>query len=235
MVDYSFTNIVPKDSLRKVQLNTLEILASVLSKTAGPRGSNTQLIHSTRNNEYTKDGHNVLSEIKFYRPLENAIQTEMKEITRYIVKTVGDGTTSAVLLSNEIFKSMCEAETKMSAYSIMKKFKEIVDEMIDRIHANKRECTLDDIYDICMIATNGNTDVAESIKSIYEQFGMEVFIDVGISNTTDHLVKSYDGLTLEVGYPTPAYINTDGNSKENQYWLNEGIKGYSYNVNIRMN
>ncbi len=214
MVDYSFTNIVPKDSLRKVQLNTLEILASVLSKTAGPRGSNTQLIHSTRNNEYTKDGHNVLSEIKFYRPLENAIQTEMKEITRYIVKTVGDGTTSAVLLSNEIFKSMCEAETKMSAYSIMKKFKEIVDEMIDRIHSNKRECTLDDIYDICMIATNGNTDVAESIKSIYEQFGMEVFIDVGISNTTDHLVKSYDGLTLEVGYPTPAYINTDGNSKE---------------------
>ena len=213
-MDYSFTNIVPKDSLRKVQLNTLEILASVLSKTAGPRGSNTQLVHGQRHNEYTKDGHNVLSQIKFYHPLENAIQSEMKEITRYIVKTVGDGTTSAVLLSNEIFKAMCEAETKMSAYSIMKTFKEIVNEMIDRIHANKRECTLEDIYDICMIATNGNVEVSKSIQSIYEQFGMEVFIDVGISNTTDHLVKSYDGLTLNVGYPTPAYINTEGNSKE---------------------
>lgn len=213
-MDYSFTNIVPKESLRKVQLNTLEILASVLSKTAGPRGSNTQLVHGQRHNEYTKDGHNVLSQIKFYRPLENAIQSEMKEITRYIVKTVGDGTTSAVLLSNEIFKSMCKAETKMSAYSIMKTFKEIVNEMIDRIHANKRECTLEDIYDICMIATNGNVEVSEAIKSIYKQFGMEVFIDVGISNTTDHLVKSYDGLTLDVGYPTPAYINSEGNSKE---------------------
>ena len=213
-MDYSFTNIVPKESLRKVQLNTLEILASVLSKTAGPRGSNTQLVHGQRHNEYTKDGHNVLSEIKFYRPLENAIQSEMKEITRYIVKTVGDGTTSAVLLSNEIFKSMCEAETKMSAYSIMKTFKEIVSEMINRIHNNKRDCTLEDIYDICMIATNGNVEVSEAIKSIYEQFGMDVFIDVGISNTTDHLVKSYDGLTLNVGYPTPAYINTEGNSKE---------------------
>lgn len=213
-MDYSFTNIVPKESLRKVQLNTLEILASVLSKTAGPRGSNTQLVHGQRHNEYTKDGHNVLSQIKFYRPLENAIQSEMKEITRYIVKTVGDGTTSAVLLSNEIFKSMCEAETKMSAYSIMKTFKEIVSEMIDRIHANKRECTLEDIHDICMIATNGNVEVSEAIKSIYEQFGMEVFIDVGISNTTDHLVKSYDGLTLDIGYPTPAYINSEGNSKE---------------------
>lgn len=213
-MDYSFTNIVPKESLRKVQLNTLEILASVLSKTAGPRGSNTQLVHGQRHNEYTKDGHNVLSEIKFYRPLENAIQSEMKEITRYIVKTVGDGTTSAVLLSNEIFKSMCEAETKMSAYSIMKTFKEIVNEMIDRIHANKRDCTLEDIYDICMIATNGNVEVSNAIKSIYEQFGMEVFIDVGISNTTDHLIKSYDGLTLDIGYPTPAYINSEGNSKE---------------------
>ena len=126
MVDYSFTNIVSKENLRKVQLNTLEILASVLSKTAGPRGSNTQLLHGQRHDEYTKDGHNVLSEIKFYRPLENAIQTEMKEVTRYIVKTVGDGTTSAVLLSNEIFKAMCEAETSMSPYNIMKIFKEVV-------------------------------------------------------------------------------------------------------------
>lgn len=213
-MDYTFTNIVPKESLRKVQLNTLEILASVLSKTAGPRGSNTQLLHGNRHDEYTKDGHNVLSQIKFYRPLENAIQAEMKEITRYIVKTVGDGTTSAVLLSNEIFKSMCEAETSMSAYNIMSKFKEIVNEMIIRIRANKRECTLEDIYDICMIATNGNKEVANSITNIYKQFGMEVFIDVGISNTTDHLVKSYDGLTLEIGYPTPAYINTTGTEQE---------------------
>ena len=214
MVDYTFTNIVPKESLRKVQLNTLEILASVLSKTAGPRGSNTQLLHGQRHDEYTKDGHNVLSEIKFYRPLENAIQTEMKEVTRYIVKTVGDGTTSAVLLSNEIFKAMCEAETSMSPYNIMKIFKEIVNEMIEKIRANKRECTLEDIYDISMIATNGNTEVASSIKKIYEQFGMDVFIDVGISNTTDHLVKAYDGLTLEVGYPTPAYINTSSSERE---------------------
>lgn len=213
-IDYSFTNIVPKESLRKVQLNTLEILASVLSKTAGPRGSNTQLLHSQRANEYTKDGHNVLSEIKFFRPLENAIQSEMKEITRYIVKTVGDGTTSAVLLSNEIFKSMCEAETSMSAYTIMKKFKKIVSRMIDMIHDNARECTLEDIYDICMIATNGNTEVSESITQIYKDFGMDVFIDVAISNTTDHLVKAYDGLTLEVGYPTPAYINNSGSEKE---------------------
>ena len=213
-MDYSFTNIVPKESLRKVQLNTLEILASVLSKTAGPRGSNTQLLHGQRHDEYTKDGHNVLSEIKFYRPLENAIQTEMKEVTRYIVKTVGDGTTSAVLLSNEIFKAMCEAETSMSPYNIMKIFKEVVNEMIEKIRANKRECTLEDIYDISMIATNGNTEVANSIKSIYEQFGMDVFIDVGISNTTNHLVKAYDGLTLEVGYPTPAYINNSGNERE---------------------
>lgn len=215
-MDYSFTNIVTKDKLREVQLNTLEILSSVLSKTAGPRGSNTQLLHSQRYNEYTKDGHNVLSQIKFYRPLENAIQSEMKEVTRYIVKTVGDGTTSVVLLSNEIFKAMCAIEDKdtTSAYILMKTFRKIVDEMIENIRKNKRECTLENIYDICMISTNGNKEVANSITEIYKEFGMDVFIDVGISNTTDHLVKSYDGLTLDIGYPTPAYINTSGSDKE---------------------
>ena len=214
MSKYQYTNIVPKESLRKVQLETLDVLASVLSKTAGPRGSNTQLLHSKRNNEYTKDGHNVLSQIRFYHPLEQAIQEEMKEITRYIVKTVGDGTTSAVLLSNEIFKSMCRFEDKMPPYRIMQLFKELVNEMIEKIRANKRECTLENIYDICMIATNGNKEVANAITNIYKQFGMDVFIDVGVSNTTDHIVKSYDGLTLEIGYPTPAYINTSGNDNE---------------------
>lgn len=210
MTDYNFTNVVPKDALRKTQLKTLDILASVVSQTAGPMGSNTQLLFNKRYNEYSKDGHKVLSEIRFYHPLEQAIQSEMKEITRYIVKAVGDGTTSAVLLCNEIFKSMCDAESKMSAYNIMKTFKEIVNEMVEKIHANKKECTLKDIYDICMIATNSNVEVSDSITKIYKEFGMEVFIDVGVSNTTDHLVKSYDGLTLNVGYPSPAYINDKG-------------------------
>lgn len=215
MKDYAFTNIVPKEKLREIQLNTLDIIASIVASTAGPMGSNTQLIHSERYNEYTKDGHNVLSQIKFYHPLENAIQSEMKEITRYIVKTVGDGTTSAVLLTNEIFKSMCETEMKnIPPYEIINTFKNIVNEMIEKIRSHKRDCTLKDIYDICMISTNGNTEVSDSIRRIYGEFGMDVFIDVGVSNTTDHIVKSYDGLTLEVGYPTPAYINTDGNSKE---------------------
>lgn len=215
-MDYTFTNIVPKEKLREVQLNTLQVLADVLSKTAGPMGSNTQLLHSNRYDEYTKDGHNVLSQIKFYHPLENAIQQEMKEVTRYIVKTVGDGTTSAVLLSNEIFRAMCELdkELNIAPYKMMKLFKEIVDEMIVSIRANKRECTLDDIYNITMIATNGNTEVANSLKEIYAQFGMDVFIDVAASNTTDHIVKSYDGLTLDIGYPTPAYINKATNPKD---------------------
>lgn len=216
MPNYSFTNVVSKSKLRKVQLNTLEILADVLSKTAGPRGSNTQLVHSTRYNEYTKDGHNVLSQIRFFNPLENAIQTEMKEVTKYIVKTVGDGTTSAVLLSYHIFKALYEAELEesMSPYQIITSFKEIVDDMIKIIRANKRDCTLENIYDISMIATNGNEEVSRSIQNIYKEFGMDIFIDVGVSNTTDHIVKSYDGLTLEVGYPTPAYINTSGTDKE---------------------
>ena len=213
-MDYTYTNIVCKEKLREVQLNTLAVLADVLSKTAGPRGSNTQLLHDKRYDEYTKDGHNVLSEIKFYHPLEDAIQQEMKEVTRYIVKTVGDGTTSSVLLSNEIFKAMCELETEMSPYKIMENFKSIVNDMIERIRANKRECTVEDIYNIALIATNGNTEVASALKDIYAQYGMDVFIDVSVSNTTDHIVKSYDGLTLDIGYPTPAYINKATNPKD---------------------
>lgn len=204
------SNIVKKEQLREVQKQTLANLKDALIHSAGPYGSTTGIIRDGQFTEYTKDGHTILESIKYNRSIESSIQKELTELTRYIVVKVGDGTTSAVILSSLIFDELCalEVDKKMPPYKIIELFKDIVEVLKKNILTKRRNLTLDDVYDIAMICTNNNKEVSEILYRIYEKHGLDVFIDVGTSTNHQNIIKSYDGLTLEVGYSDPAYINT---------------------------
>ena len=100
----NLSNLVDNKALKKVQLQTLERINSIISKTAGPYGSYTMIMHQDQLTEYSKDGHKVLKNIKFFKPLEAAVHDELLGITEHVVKKVGDGTTTAVQLSYYIYK-----------------------------------------------------------------------------------------------------------------------------------
>lgn len=217
----TFSNIVKKKQLRAVQQDTLDTLKQSLMLSAGPYGSTTGIIRNGEFTEYTKDGHTILSGIKFNKSIEASIQQELAELTRYIVVKVGDGTTSAVILSSLIFDELCamEADTKIPPYKIISEFKKVVAELKKMISEKRRDLTLEDVYNIAMICTNSNEDISDVLLQIYKKHGLEVFIDVNVSTTHNNIVKSYDGVTLEAGYSDPAYINTAGKSS--------GDAGYS--------
>lgn len=210
-METKYTNIVSQKKLREVQLNTLEAINEVVSKTSGPFGSSTMLLHDNRFTEYSKDGHKVLNNIKFFRPLEQAVHDELINITEHVVNTVGDGTTTAVELSYMIFKELMGNEIinsdKYPNHMIMEAFRKIVNEIDKKISSNGRDITIDDIYQICMISTNGNVEVSEDIASIYKRFNLDVEIQVGTSNTDSSVMKIYDGIVFNKGFASPAFIN----------------------------
>ena len=111
------SNIVSKKSLRKVQKKTMQIIADALRMTYGPLGSNSWLItgndKASLKNEFSKDGRTVLKKILFLEPIEMAIQSEIEEIALYTDREVGDGTTSATLLSNAVFQRFYDYEEKL--------------------------------------------------------------------------------------------------------------------------
>ena len=86
-------------------------------------------------------------------------------------------------------------------------FNDVTKYICEEIEKLGKECTLEDIYDIALISTNNNEDIAATIKNIYEKFGMEVMIDVGISNEVENLVKEYDGMTLSTGFTDICFVN----------------------------
>ena len=203
------SNIVPKEKLREINRDTLKVLRNALIPSFGPMGSNTKIYKDNMLTKYTKDGHTILSNIQFLNAIEQSVKDDLTDLTRNIVKEVGDGTTSAVILSSLIFESLMEIEekTKLTPYQIISEFKQCVGYIKNAIRANAREATVEDMYNICMIATNGNEEVSKIIRNIYEQYGMDVFIDVSASTTSESFIKSYDGMSLEAGYSDTAYIN----------------------------
>ena len=210
-------NVVTKDKLRKIQGKTLDKLSQFISATYGPLGSNTMIVTGSDKNtilsNYSKDGLKVLKNITFNQPLEMAIHSEIEDIARFVEHQVGDGTTSSVIISASVFKglSKLEKESNIPPRALIKAFQDCVKNIQENITKKKREITLEDIYKICLISTNGNKEVSDMISQVYKDYGFDVSIDVGISNDVNTKLKIYDGLTIGEGYSDPAYINNNIN------------------------
>lgn len=216
-----YSNIVPEHKVREVQKETLEIIADALCKSFGPKGSTTAFVKNIDQNgvniavDHTKDGHTIVKNIQFLHPIERSVQDLLTELTRYVVKEVGDGTTSAIILCKTVFDCLCNNEMVANnpPADTIRRFHNAVVEVSKRIMEKKRECTLEDIYKIALISTNNNEDVSATLMQVYKQFGMDVYIDVGISNEVDNIVKEYDGMTLDTGFTDMCFVNDKANNK----------------------
>ena len=215
-----YSNIVPEDVVRDVQKRTLTIIADALSNSFGPRGSTTAIVKNTDPNEanvsieHTKDGHTIVKNLMFMYPIERSVQELLTDLTRYVVKEVGDGTTSAIILCKTVFDALCDNDllNSTSPADNLRRFHSVVKDIIDKINSKAKECTIDDIYNISLISTNNNVEISQTLLHLYETFGMDVFIDVGISNEVDNIVKEYDGMTLETGYTDICFVNDRSNN-----------------------
>jgi len=212
------TNVVDETQLRKAQLRALKLFADTVKGTYGPMGEYTAYSMQDPNNKlkaivsyYTKDGFTVLKHVDTDKPIESLLRDDIRTICTHVIKTIGDGTTSATMLSYYIFKGLLELQykRKLPKRRIIKAFKEIIKEGISEIESKARECTVDDIYNIAYTSLNGNEEMANIIKGIYEESGMDVFIDVSASNTKDTIVKTYNSLVYEAGYIDSCFINNE--------------------------
>ena len=204
-----FSNIVDEDKLREVQLETMEILKKAVSKTFGPYGSNTIIGKDGALSRYTKDGHTVLSSLQFVDPIAKAVHTDIEEETRTQAQKIGDSTTSITILSAIIFKKLTELQKESNELpvNIVRNFKYAVDKIIEKIKENGRPATIEDMYDIALIATNDDEKLSNMLLQVYKEYGLDVYIDVKASMNGTTYVKEINGMTLDCGFLDPCLIN----------------------------
>lgn len=205
-------NIVRKEQLREIQSWVLKFARSVVQATQGPKSSNTMILKANEFNNYSKDGHSVLKEVKFTDVIENALKNDLVSLTQEIANTVGDGTTSAVILASILFEKFKEIEYvgECTPYELIERFKNHSDRLKEEILKRKQEFTPDTAYHIAYIATNGNEEVAETIKDFYAKYGNDLYIDLMASPSKETYVREFEGLTLDTGYADNCFQNKDG-------------------------
>ena len=204
-----FTNVVPKETLRKVQLETMDMLKESLKPSFGPFGSNSIIKKDKGLSRYTKDGHTILSSIQVAGEIEQSVIEDIEEETRTQAIKIGDSTTSITILSSLIFKSLAEFEkdTSLTPATIVSKFKEVTEEICDEIKTHAQPATVDNMYDIAYISTNGNKNLSEELKNIYKEYGLDVYIDVKASMNGTTYLKELNGMTMDCGFLDPTLIN----------------------------
>lgn len=234
------TNVVTEKSLREAQLRAMKFYAESLVNSYGPMGGLTaysKIISKdadpTDKNayiNYTKDGRTILTNLQTDKPIEAMIKDLLYDITTQVVKDVGDGTTTATLASYEIMKGLYNIlETnRYTKRKVIKEIKYQLKEASDFILKNGHKATIDDIYKIAYISTNGNEEISTKIKEIYEKAGKDVFIDVSESNTPETTYKIYDGMIYDNPYFSQAFIN---NPTDNTCVLNNP-EVYIFDSNI---
>lgn len=205
-------NVVGKEKLREIQSSVLKELSDILKLSFGPDGSNACIKKENALSRYSKDGHTIIGALHYNGIIEQSIKDDVESITRHIVKTVGDGTTSAVILSSIIFDKIKELENDYTSAEIMNAIAKFCSFINHDIRSSATDLDIDDVYNIAMISTNGNEFVSRQIEDIYKEFGTGVYIDVSPSIGEDFVVKSYNGMTLNTGYSNSCYVTNQKNN-----------------------
>lgn len=219
-----YSNIVEQKTLHEQTMAVLQIIADSLVTSFGPYGSATQIKKDDILPKFTKDGHTILKNIYFNGTLEMSIREVLEDLTSHVVKNVGDGTTSAILLSQLIYKrlaSKCEPNKDnaeiynwhLPPAELERQLNELVKRASETIMSQTREIkTYEDIHKIALISTNNNEEMAELISGIYMENGTDVYIDVKRSNDSQDYIKIFDGMTLDAGYADKVFVTNEAES-----------------------
>lgn len=219
-----YSNIVEQETLHKQTMAVLEIIANSLVTSFGPYGSATQIKKDDILPKFTKDGHTILKNIYFNGTLEMSIREVLEDLTSHVVKNVGDGTTSAILLSQLIYKRLatkCEPnldnakiyDWHLPPAELERELNDLVKRVTEEILSETREIkTYEDIHKIALISTNNNEEMAELISGIYMENGTDVYIDVKRSMDNQDYIKIFDGMTIDSGYADKVFVTNETES-----------------------
>ena len=172
-------NVIPKKDFTQLVMETFNTVTEVLKQSLGPLGS-VSLILDGQYTSTTKDGFAIFKNLKFTNLYKSMIYNLIKAPCTKLNNTVGDGTTSAIVLTNYMFGwYMAHISDVDILFRLPRDFirtwDEVIDTLEDKIRGYARPISRDkDIYDIAYVTSNGNEEIATNVDSIYAELDSPV-------------------------------------------------------------
>jgi chaperonin GroEL len=213
-MDYTPKQLTFGDEGREKLISGVEKLARAVKSTLGPSG-NTVLIesqHHTSGMTVTKDGVTVAKSIDLIDPIENLAVRIMKQAADRTATNAGDGTTTAIVLTEAIvlsvLRQMEEKSEVISMIEVTRELDRVCDSIIASLDGMSKKVTKARLLDVATISANNDTRIGKIIADTYTKAGLKNgVVTVSRSQTTETWAEVIDGIRVDKGYSSPMFIN----------------------------
>ena len=215
MVETSGLGYSPKDLKfgsegRTKLINGIIKMSKAVKSTLGPSG-NTVLIESSNHTHgitVTKDGVTVAKSIDLIDPVENLAVRMMKEAADKTATTAGDGTTTAIVLTEGLVLGGLEHITEeMNRTEVLREMVELSSKVVDKLRKKAKKVSTSMLLDVAAISANNDREVGKIIAEVYKDVGKSGVVTVERSQTAETYAETTKGLKIERGYLSSLFIN----------------------------
>jgi chaperonin GroEL len=206
--------IVYGEGSRQAILRGVNQLADAVKVTLGPKGRNVVLEKKFGGPTITKDGVTVAKEIELQDPCENMGAQMVREVASKTSDVAGDGTTTATILAQSIFKEGVKAVAAGANPMALKRgVEKSVELIVDEISKMSKPVGGDGIAQVGTISANGDSEIGNTIAEAMKKVGKDGVITVEESKTMHTELHTVDGMQFDRGYLSPYFV-TDADRME---------------------
>src|SRR6266403_427202 len=199
--------IVSGENSRQSILRGVNILADAVKITLGPKGRNAVIEKKFGAPIVTKDGVTVAKEIELQDPLENMGAQMVREVASKTSDVAGDGTTTATVLAQAIFREgVRTVAAGANPMALKRGIDRAVEVAVGEIKRLSREVKGDMIAQVGTISANTDKQVGSIIAEAMKKVGKDGVITVEESKTMETTLEVVEGMQFDRGYLSPYFI-----------------------------
>ena len=197
------------NTARQKMIAGVNVLADAVKITLGPKGRNVVLDKSFGAPTVTKDGVSVAKEIELEDNFENMGAQMVKEVASQTSDVAGDGTTTATVLSQAIFREGLKAVSAgFNPMDLKRGIDKATRVVVDKLESISVPCTDDTaISQVGTISANSDLSVGEIIAEAMQKVGKEGVITVEEGQGLDNELEVVEGMQFDRGFLSPYFIN----------------------------
>jgi len=203
------------EAARHALLRGVEKLAAAVKATLGPSGRNVILDKKFGSPTITKDGVSVAKEIELEDPYENMGAQLIREVSSKTSDIAGDGTTTATVLAEAIYKEGLRNVTAgANPISLQRGIMKASEAIVEQLHEISKEVSdTSEIAQVATVSANWDTEIGNIIAEAMDKVGKDGTITVEEAKGIETTLDVVEGMQFDKGYLSPYFV-TDAEAME---------------------
>lgn len=186
------SNVVEEENAKNRMRATANLIAKALIGTLGPYGSDTIIQDREGRHFATKDGYDLMNRMGFQDDVSKTILELLRTTASNQVLTVGDGSTSAIVVANALFQTLTDPSRReefekiapKDIISILNRLSEVLEEELKKM-ANPLSADMHELDIIATVANNNDKSTGKTVADIYRTIGKNGFISMDVVDKKD--------------------------------------------------